>query len=313
MAFDLLSIVKQAVSVVEAAIKPSPPPTPLSVKSPLPGAETTRPYIIKSASPVAPKVESTQVTYGQQYQIQQYNSDGSIVSKTIPMSELQKNAVTFDPRLSTADSLKQTEASLLQGLHLAPNDVYNAILAGLKADYPMTIKSQVSDPLEINLLQTPDMKTNLIYNFYTDQETNISSQEDPNKDPFAAAKITDKKVPFFVKLDWDPIDTLHECDDFDPKTPEEEAIVQQYLKPVRGVSNAGAVDQNKVQSLLRQTNVLSRDGVTLELVDTHDLPTAFNSLSNSRIFKTSALTVMNTNVTDLDKVDFNDILFNNGE
>lgn len=306
---SLIAFFDNIVKTVAAIVSPPKPNVSITVQPTRAEAPAqTRPVIVPVAPP-APKIESTAVTYGQQYQIQQANADGTLTLRTIPLSELQENDQNFDPRLTElTNTVRKQQASLLQGLRLPPQALQAALVAGLKVNFAMTIKSRESAPLEINLLQTPEMTARLQYNYYTPVEGLLSIQEDLEAEAFAKPGATDKTVPMFVNLSWQPVDTLYLCNDFDPKTQEEQAIVNQYLKPVRGVSNGTAVDQSKLQALLRKTNTLSRGGVALELVDTHDLPTAFESISNGKIFKDSALAVMNTKISDVNKIEFDDIL-----
>ncbi len=306
MSSFLLNVIKTVVE--QSAPAPAKPVTPFA-----PGTtvSTTRPLNVTTVDVGDLKPEPTAVTYGQQYQIQDYNSDGKIVLRTIPLSELVSTSFSqsADPRKTylTAD-LQKSEAMLVGGLFATAKQAQDAILAGLKMDLNMATLSKESPPLEINLLQTPTLNAKTVYNYYTPDESNVVVQEDPNKDPFTNAGNA-SAVPLFVQLDWNTVDTIVECKDFSPKTAEEEALIQQFLKPARGIANGTKVDSSKIQALLRQTNVLSKDGLTLELVDTHDLPTAFNYIANGRIYKTSALATLNTVTSDTNTVDFNDILF----
>ncbi len=254
------------------------------------------------------KREGTSQTYGQMYNVQSYDEAGNVVRRMISLSELQGQKVNFDP-LAAKNAIPNTslteEATLLRGATFTDDQVERTIKESLKVDYFMCLKSQESLPLEFNNLQTPDLVAEHIYNFYTSDESNIDIQEDPTKDPF----VLNKEIPRYVKLNWNPVDTINGTTDFAARTPEENAMVKLYLKDFRGTAALGQL--NTARSFMdgmARTTSLKRDGKPLELVDTHNLPMAFANTSNEKVFKNSALTVLNLNSVDLDRINLDDLI-----
>lgn len=290
-----------------AAVAARPVPTPTPIQG-LAAAVRSQNILIQTTATAIDKAESTAQTYGQMYTVQTYNADGNVVTKTIALSELQGTKQDFSPNTidnSLTPAQRAQEAQLLEGLSLPAFSVSKAIQDSLKVDYFMCLKSGESTPLEFNNFQTPASDAVLNYNFYTSDETNIATQEDPANDLFTK----NQEVPRYVNITWTPVDTVEESSDFATKTKEEEALVQQYLKAFRGVSSTANTDMaNSFVAMSKKVDPVNRSGKQLRLVDTHDLPTAFDSISNAKIFKTSVGTVFNINSVDLNKIDFNDLI-----
>ena len=286
------------------------PVTPAGKFGP-PSSIALRPYPLPI---IGVKPPSTVQNLGQQYEFQSYNADGNIVTRNTTLAQLlfgifnrRQADPTFTP--ATFGNLTATaqgnEAKLLASLKLSPSETDKIFQDSIKIDYTLCIKSQQSLPVEFNMLQTPKLSAKLTYNFYTENETDVATQEDQTLDPL----LTNKPVPRFVQLNWDVTNTLNRSDDFASRTASEFAMVANYLNTVRGVSTlSNQQTANSFQSNLESVQPIFRLGQALQLVDTHDLERGFNSTSNARLFKNTAVATINTNNVDLDTVSFNELI-----
>lgn len=285
----------------------------LATKSPLLqiGTTLTPAPLLKPSSTVSNALsttESTAVKYAQQYTVKKYNSDGSIVTKTISLSSLQTTNDSFTQEKFTSQQVQQ----VIQQANLVPSSAISTIKATLilqksaKIDYSLCIKSQPSTVLEFNTVKSPtNFSANLNYNFYIANETDTASQEDPTQDPF----LTGDEVPRYVYLTWDTVETVNPLDDFIAKSKEENQLITNFLKNPRGNSSAlGTVLKNSFESFLKLVPSVIKDGKSLQLTDTHDLSTAFNSINNPGIYKNSAAAVFNVNAPNFDSVNIDDLI-----
>lgn len=253
-------------------------------------------------------IESTALKFGQQYIVKKYNSDGSIITKTISLSSLQTTNDSFSPELFTPQKIQETaqQANLKTSSAVSIIQATSILQKSAKIDYSLCVKSQPSTVLEFNTLRNPsNFDADLKYNFYTSDEADTESQEDPNKDPF----LTNTEVPRYVNLTWDTVETVNPSDDFNTRTKEENQLVSTFLKNSRGNSSAlGSIVKNSFESFLKLIPSVIKDGKSLQLVDTHDLSTAFNSISNPGIYKNSTSVVFNVNAPNFDSVNIDDLV-----
>lgn len=261
--------------------------------------------VVQATAQNAAQPQATQKIFNQAYQVQAYNADGQIVTQTVSLSSLQGTKQSFDPNAvvsSLPPTVANSEARLIQSVNPAAN--INAILqTAAKIDAFLCLKSMRSPIVEYNHIKTPQMAATLNYNFFIPNETDVTSQEDPAQDPF----VINQPVPRYVQLNWMPVSVSARSTDFASRTTEEKKNVQNFLANHRGNANAaGKQIANSFQSLKRAVNPVNRDGKALQLTDTHDLITAFNSFSNSKLFKNS-MVVLNTSVVDADQVNLNDL------
>jgi hypothetical protein len=249
--------------------------------------------------------------FGQQYEFQSYNADGNIVTRTATLAQFLVGNFSKSPTFAPANysnltlTVQGNEARLLASLKLSPVETAKIFQDSIKIDYTLCIRSKQSLPVEFNMLQTPQLSAKLKYNFYTQDETDTATQEDQTLDPL----LTNQPVPRFVQLNWDITNTVNKSDDFASRTSSENAMVAKYLNTVRGastLSNQPVV--NSFQSNLASVQPIFRLGQALQLVDTHDLERGFNSTSNARLFKNTAITTVNTNAVDLNTISFNDLI-----
>ncbi len=281
---------------------------------------TTRPLQLPTPKPVLGlpllgRPVGTVQNMGQEYEFQAYNADGTLVTRkqslaTLLFAELRikpPGGQTFSPQTfgNLSSLTQQNEARLIASLNLSQADTAQVFQDSIKIDYALCVKSQQSQPVELNMLQTPQLQARFSYNFYEPTETDLASQEDQAKDPL----LTSDPVPRQVYLTWDVSNTRNRSDDFSSRTAAEQQMVNQYINTVRGqstLSNQPTV--RSFQSQLATVQPIFRAGQALKLVDTHDLERAFNSTSNSRLFKNTAITTINCNSIDLNTINFNELI-----
>lgn len=260
--------------------------------------------------PATTKTEGTSQTFGQMYQTQVYDADGNLKTKTLSYTDAQKKGFTFNPN-AVFSSLSQEElaagARVIESLSLSKEEVDKAIREALKVDYLLSLKSQESEALEYNLLQTPEAEASFTYNFYTADESDIDIQEDPAKDPFLKGPVS--SVPRWVDIKWKPVEAVNDSTDLPTTTPEENAFAQSYFATFGGTSTASSTTiPFAYDNMKRNKPAITREGRDLQLVDSHELQVAFASVSNSKVFKNSAGVVINKKNIDVNKIDFNDLI-----
>jgi hypothetical protein len=145
-----------------------------------------------------------------------------------------------------------------------------------KVDLFVTLKSQESEVLEYNNLQTVNMSSKFVYNFYIPEETNIASQEDQTKDPLLTKDIFN--VPRYVKLSWEATHLK------EPLSDTESDFLKVFPK-VSGIVGYGSYDfKDSFQKSAKKTNLINSNGQSFELTDIHNLDVAFNSTNNGKVF-----------------------------
>jgi hypothetical protein len=269
----------------------------------------TRPIVItgplEQIDPAPPV--GTVENMGQQYEYQTYNADGKIITRKLSATVMVGTFNDFSPQDPTnlTDILRVNEARLLASPNFSPSDTNKILQDSLKIDYALCVRSQQSSPVEFNFLQTPTLQLQTVYNFYTEDEADLATQEDQTLDPL----LTNDPVPRHVMLTWDVTSTVNTSPDFASRTRDEMALVRRFLNRVRGVGTlANQPVANSFQSNLASVPPVFRDGQSLQLVDTHDLERGFNSTSNSRLFKKTAVTTVNTNALDVNTIKFDDLI-----
>lgn len=155
-------------------------------------------------------------------------------------------------------------------------ELANSLKESAKVDLFVTLKSQESEVLEYNNLQTVDLTTKFVYNFFIPEETNIASQEDQTKDPLLKTDIFN--VPRYVKLSWEERHVKQ------PLTARENDFLKVFPKAA-GVVGYGSYDfKDSFQKSAKKTNLVNSDGQSFELTDIHNLDVAFNSTNNGKVF-----------------------------
>lgn len=263
---------------------------------------------ITPVAPLKPVTVGTILGLGQMYQVQTYN-DGVTVTRTVPYATLIGELLpgfNFTPEnLTQLSNLTGSEVQILGGANISPANATKILQDSVKADYLLGMKSQESLPVELNTMQTPSLTAEMNYNFYIPEETDLDSQEDQSQDPLLAKE----DPPRHVTLTWDVVSTTNPSKDYSPRTPSEATLVAAFTNAPKGIATLTNNNvANSYQNNSGKTQTIQRNGQTLKLTDTHDLETGFNSTSNSRLFKNSALGIINVNNVDLNTINFTDLL-----
>ena len=171
------------------------------------------------------------------------------------------------------------------------------LLEAEKVDSVLAMHSQQSDPLEFNTLTVPDLETKLVYNFYTDDEEDILSQEDQSQDPLIKNKPYD--VPRFVELKWPSTDVIEETKILQPTSDIQKQPKRKSKNKSSGVFGTTSRNfQNSVDKNKKQIMPIIRDGQTREVVDIHNIEKGFEAIVNDKVFNGTTQTVFNISETN---------------
>lgn len=311
--------ISPASSTVVSAVRPTGTTTPFPAVRPLgPGINPIASAIINAATIFKPLTipgittqpvgvlpqPSTAQKYAQAYTVQSFDANGKLVTRTISLSKLQTQDQDFSEN-QVSQSERYSEAQLIGDSTISGDKLTKILQDSIKIDYFLCLRSDDSSPVEYNTMQTPVLKTGLVYNFYEPNENDIFTQEDPDQDPL----LQGREAPRYVSFSWKPIEQQVDDGSFKARTKEELQLANMYLKRIRGnATTANSAVINDFSSAAKSVNPIFRDGKALSITDTHDLPSAFNSLTNGKIYKKNAQTVFNINPIDIDKVKLEDVL-----
>ena len=164
-----------------------------------------------------------------------------------------------------------------------PDEIKDIILESSKMDMAITMKSRESHVIEFNNLDVPDIKTEFFYQVFDPDETNITTQEDPARDPLLNGTLS--RVPRFVEISWnrtfieEPITGIEIDNSQDALKLKKKAFHDD-----KGLSTLSSFNpKNSFKTSMKNFNLMkSVSGASKKIVDIHDLPRAFDSISNKK-------------------------------
>lgn len=212
---------------------------------------------------------------------------------------------TSNVNATSVPSLSLPQFMTIQSAILSPLQVQQSITEANKANLLITISSQFSTELEANTLQVPDIDLNLNYQFYDDQETVISTQEDLTQDPLLTAPINE--VPRYIKLSWDPIEITEIIDSQDNLTTEEQQLVAAILKADRGMA-AGSGMQNTFNASNKRLPAYKVNGRNVVLKDVQQLDQAMDFTANDELFRDTVSAALNISDSNGSQINLSDII-----
>lgn len=180
------------------------------------------------------------------------------------------------------------------------DEIQRILTDARKVDMMITLKSKESEILEFNNLKEIEPDANFTYNFFEDNEEDISSQENQALDPLLTKSALD--VPRYVKLTWDSITVTEVVEDPAQQNNSrvENKRIRQFKDEIfrqkKGVLGYDSSNfKNSFEKSKKQISLLNSNGVNVEVNDVHNLDNAMNSTSNSRVFTNSISAVFNIN------------------
>lgn len=192
-----------------------------------------------------------------------------------------KNPQNITDSLSISLAAQQEIGKKISETYIRPGSKYeseeeiNSIVKdSSKIDLLITAKSKFSKPIEYNTLYTPDIEVDFVYNFYIDNEENITSEEDPSRDPIVDKSLKD--IPRYVVLRWNKPNSLNKIKKEDSDFSTEVA----YNRNIAVLSKNSKDFINKQANFERQVRPWMEDGLSLEVIDIHKPQQGFESTVN---------------------------------
>jgi len=184
-------------------------------------------------------------------------------------------------------------AVVIGSVFKAKDEIKKILIESSKVDLCITLKSKESEAIHFNSLKTPEMESEFVYNFFDEEELNISTQEDPSLDPLH--KNTIRNVPRYVEIRWntaklsEPLSTQMNLQEAEKELRKDTFDVKRAE-----ISTAGASSGKDFESSKKNAMPLERDGIKVEVVDIHQTDKAFDATVNEKIFANSISAVLNT-------------------
>lgn len=176
-------------------------------------------------------------------------------------------------------------------------EIQKAVEESQKVDFSLALKSQHSDSVEFNNIKTPDLEVEFVYNFFAEDEEDIESQEDPEKDPLLEERPI--SVPKYVELKWNPAQVTEIVTGTEEATTKNKKVRRGFFALPKGnFSDRSLSLPNSITRNRKSVNFLKKDGLNRSVMDIHKLERAFDFIANSRAFGNSVKTVVNVEDTD---------------
>jgi len=194
-------------------------------------------------------------------------SEVSLVDITIPLSTGQNAEVAYRKGSSSKDR----------------NKLQEILIKAKRIDSSIVLKSNRSEFVQFNTLQTPNLVANFVYNFYTINEDDVEEQEDQEKDPLLISKPVD--VPKYVDLEWDvagvtePIAGTEQVARENAEIRQSVCISRNYV-----VSDKSETFKDSYSKDRARINIVRQDGIEGELMDVNKPQIGFDNIANDRLF-----------------------------
>lgn len=169
-------------------------------------------------------------------------------------------------------------------------EIKEALEESRKVDLTITLKSKRTESLELNTLKVPELNTNFVYNFFTNDEEDIEEQEDQENDPLLEDKPID--VPRYLDLRWNIVDVTEVLAGSEAKIRRQKGDI---FKRSRGVSGHNSDSfSNSVEKKKKKIAPIQREGINRKIVDVHNPEEAFKKIANKTLFANSLPAVLST-------------------
>ncbi len=222
------------------------------------------------------------------------------LSESFTRNSLTENSINEINNISSVFQNIQDYAIVVGGSKGA-TELQKILKESAKVDLFVTLKSKESEIVDYNNLKDVDISSKFVYNFFSPDETDINSQEDQSQDPLLKNDIFN--VPRYVKLTWD-VKKITEA-----LINTENDFLKVFPIPKGVIGGSSDNFRNSYTTSLQKINPVALEGRLVELVDIHNLDTAFSSINNASVFtNTLNLTIS----TALNKLSINSLpLFGN--
>lgn len=172
-------------------------------------------------------------------------------------------------------------------------DQLSSLKNSQKVDSAFSLRTRLSDFIEMNFIKVPTLKANFLYNFFQEGEDNIVTQEDQSLDPLLSGSI--QNVPMYVDITWDPTFVTQRLKGKEVDYAQNKQLRQQLFGTQGGVTGHNSSRfRNSIQKRKRDKNSIVRDGKTLTLTDIQNIEDGFNSICNDVEFASTISIVIET-------------------
>jgi hypothetical protein len=201
--------------------------------------------------------------------------------------------------LSTLTSLTKVVPSVADtvvvkgSMYKTKEEQKKALLESQKVDMLIAIKSTQSEHIDLNTLKVPEISVNFVYNFFEETEEDTEEQEDQAKDPLLLRKPID--VPRYAEISWNVIETTEPLTGTEKEMQKNRELRKNTFSTKKGVVSYNSSNfRDSADKMKKNTNNISKDGVSSTLVDVNEVEKGFSGISNPTIFSNTIAATVNT-------------------
>ena len=183
-------------------------------------------------------------------------------------------------------------AAVLGSTVKTKEEVKKALTESAKIDLSLTMKSRHSEAIEFNSIKTPDLEVEFFYNFFSEDEENIETQEDQSRDPLLRNKP--HNVPRYVDLQWNIANVTEPLAGTEKSVKANQKIRKETFYKPKGTFGHSTLNLPKsISKSTKKTRPFLKDGLPRKVTDIHEPDRAFSMISNAKSFGNSISTVLN--------------------
>ena len=189
-------------------------------------------------------------------------------------------------------STTEETITVLDSATLSKEQVFKVLTEAQKIDMTVTLKSKESDPLEFNSLQIPQQEAIFVYQHWSKNESDITAEEDPSKDPLLTQRL--REVPRYIELRWESLSVIDQTtENHISQDSSAEKIKEAAFRNPRGIGNlANSITPKPIGNSSKNLNMTNDGTVKGKIVDIHEIEKGFDSVSNRHEFVNSVSTVI---------------------
>ena len=190
-------------------------------------------------------------------------------------------------------------ATVLGSSVKSQEEIRSALTEAQKIDLSITLRSKRSESIEFNTIKKPRLQVDFVYNFFTEDEEEVETQEDQKLDPLLKRRPAD--TPRYANLTWAITQVTEPLAGTEQDVKESETLRRQIFSKPRGKFAVGTHTLPfSAQSSVKDVEPFVQEGLKKEVADIHNPEKVFASVANDGAFANSVS--MTLNVSTQNKV-----------